>query len=530
MSNNKHRFIVSLLTAVAALASTDMVGANNIPRLVINILIDQLRTDYMEAFKPLYGEQGFKRLLNNGRIYEKADYDMSETDRASAAASLSTGTTPFNHGIIGNRWLDRESLRPVDCVEDRSCKGQATEIGASPQNLGVSTLSDELKVATDGKALVYSFSPFRDAAILTAGHAADGAFWIDDNTGAWCTSDYYSSLPDWVNKRDLYQPIENVIKNNVWMPSSSAVTDFNYFLSAHAKNAFKHKFNGDYRFQLFKTSGLVNDEVVGMVKDCLDNTPIGTDNTPDCLNVTLYSGNYDHLPVSEAPVELQDIYARLDKALGDLLTAVDKKVGLQNVMIVVTSTGYSDEEPTEQKKYRIPTGTFDMKRSAALLNMYLQAVYGQGRYVDACLGSQIYLNHKQIEDKQQDLTEVLNRSQNFLLQLTGVKDVYTSGRLLLGAYTPGIRRIRNNYNKKFSGDILLEIFNGWHLVNNETNEDHLARAVYVPFPIIFAGSSIKSEKVQTPVTVDCIAPTLSKAMRIRAPSASNASPLSLGNN
>lgn len=114
--------------------------------------------------------------------------------------------------------------------------------------------SDELKVSTDGQAYVYAISPNRDLAVITGGHAADGVFWIDDETGAWCTSDYYCSLPEWVNKRDLYQPIENIIKNTEWTPLNDNVTYFSYFLSGKSGKAFKRKFNGDYRFMLFKTA------------------------------------------------------------------------------------------------------------------------------------------------------------------------------------------------------------------------------------------------------------------------------------
>jgi len=529
MNNSRHRFILSLLTAFTALTVTDTAcGATRMPpRLVVNILVDQLRSDYMEAFMPLYGEDGFKRILQNGMVYENASYNMAHVDRASAAATIVTGTEPFNHGIIASRWLDRQTLRPVYCVDDATTKGQGTLKTASPKNLNTSTISDELKVSTDGQAYVYAISPNRDLAVITGGHAADGVFWIDDETGAWCTSDYYCSLPEWVNKRDLYQPIENIIKNTEWTPLNDNVTYFSYFLSGKSGKAFKRKFNGDYRFMLFKNSGLVNEEVAGMVDDCLNHTPLGEDDVTDYLAVTLYAGNYDNLPISEAPVEMQDTYARLDRALEHIMKSIERKVGADGVLFVVTSTGYTTEEPNELKKYRIPTGTFDMKRSAALLNIYLQAIYGRGNYVDAAWGEQIYLNRKLLEDKQLDYTEITNRSEAFLQQLSGIEDVYTSTRILLGAHSPGIQKIRNSFNKRHSGDILLSVSPGWHLVNIDTHEDHLSRSAYIPFPIIFMGAGVQAEKVDTPVNTQCIAPTLARTMRIRAPNACDEVPLSI---
>ena len=166
-----------------------------------------------------------------------------------------------------------------------------------------------------------------------------------------------------------------------------------------------------------------------------------------------------------------------------------------------------------------------MKRSASLLNMYLAAVYGQGNYVEACYGRQIYLNRKFIENKQINLGELLERCQDFLLQLDGVKDVYTSQRLIQGAWTPGISKIRNGYNARTSGDILIEVAPGWRYTNTDDQKNQQVRATYIPFPIIFFGYGITHEEVTTPVTIDYIAPTLSKAIRIRAPNGCKLQPL-----
>ncbi|MBQ0062032.1 MAG: alkaline phosphatase family protein, partial [Bacteroidales bacterium] len=143
-----------------------------VPRLVVTVMIDQLRSDYLDAFSPLYGEGGFARLLKDGRVYEGAQYPVAQVDRASSIATMFTGAVPYDHGVVGEQWLDRSTLRPVYCVDDAAFKGWNTTETTSPKNLAVSTISDELKVATDGKALVYSIAPYRDAAVLAAGHAA----------------------------------------------------------------------------------------------------------------------------------------------------------------------------------------------------------------------------------------------------------------------------------------------------------------------------------------------------------------------
>lgn len=518
--------IMSLLTAMAVLSSSDATAAGNgVPRVVVSILVDQLRTDYMKAFLPLYGQDGFVRLLHDGRVYTQAEYPHYRPDRASASATLAAGTSPYNHGITSMRWLDRETLRPVFCVDDKCYAGINTKDTSSPVYLGVSTVGDELKVATEGKSIVYAIAPFRDAAVLGGGHSADGAFWIDDRTGLWCSSSYYGqSLPAWVsvlNSNGLPQRLKSL----VWKPSSDFVGSFSYFLSGGVKEPFSHKFQGESRFVSFKTSGLVNEEVVRAVSQCFNGCMVGADDVTDYLSVTFYAGNLDHMTVSEAPMELQDTYVRLDDAIGRLVKTVENKVGKNRALFVLTSTGYADEENNDLSKYRIPTGTFDMERAAALLNMYLVAVYGQGQYVESAFGTQLYFNHKLIEQRQINLAEMLERSQDFLLQMSGVKDVYTSSRLLQGAWTPGISRMRGSYNPRCSGDVLIEVAPGWRYVNNTTHESQLVRESYIPFPIIFLGEGIVAETAGTSVTIDYIAPTLSKAARIRAPNACSVAPL-----
>lgn len=530
MDNSRHRFIVSLLAVLTTLSAAEAIptaGARPAPKLVVNILVDRLRSDYLNAFLPLYGEDGFKRLLNQGLVYSQAESTALPTDMATAAADIATGTSASDHGIIGLRRLDRTTLRPVGCVDDKSFTGINTSTASSPQYLAVSTIGDELKAATEGKALVYAIAPFREAAILTAGHAADGAVWIDDATGQWCSTQYYGAMPAWVNVRNSTASPAMQIKGLTWKPSSPLVGNFSYFLSGGMKRPFSHKFVGDERFRLYKTSGLVNEEVARLAEQCLSATSIGTDALTDYLALTLYAGNFNHRPASAAPMELQDTYVRLDQALAKILAAVEQKVGLDNTLFVLTSTGTEDEENEDLNKYKIPGGTFDVKRSVSLLNMYLSAVYGQGQYIESCLGTQLYLDRKLLERRQLNLSNVLEHIQDFLLQLEGVKDVYTSQRLLQGAWTPGINKVRNGYNPRFSGDVYIEVAPGWRYVNADTHENQLVRASYVPFPIIFFGYGVAAGQIGTPVTVDYIAPTLSQAMRIRAPNACKLAPLKI---
>ncbi|MBQ5982072.1 MAG: alkaline phosphatase family protein [Prevotella sp.] len=482
-----------LAIIIAVLYGAEMQGQTlqPAPRLVVNITIDQLRTDYIEYFSPLFGQDGFRKLLEKGCVYEAASYPFSPVDRASGIATIATGTTPYYHGIIGTRWLDRKTLRPVFCADDPTYY-------TSAWRLATSTVSDELKVSSHGSAIVWSVAATREAAVLSAGHAANGALWIDEQNGRWRSSTYYSTkTPEWLKAYASLHPIE--IQSQ--------------------KNGVKRK--GNVSISAVDALGYVyNDEVADASCNVVISTAMGRDDVPDVLSITLSAAKEN---VTNWQVEMENVYMSLDNTIGKIISTVENGVGADHVMFVVTSTGYAEEVETDLQQYRIPTGTFRIDRTANLLNMYLSAIYGQGFYVEACYGNQFYFNHQMLEQKHISVTEILQRSQEFLVMCAGVGDVYTSERLLKG--NSDILRLRNGFNVATSGDIIIDVKPGWRLLNEETQESYTSRASFVPFPIIMYGAGTKPQHVTTPVTVDRIAPTIAKSIRIRAPNACSSEPL-----
>ena len=514
-----------------ALVGVDAQNSAELPRLVVNILVDQLRTDYMEAFAPLYGEDGFKRLMAEARFYTDAQQPFYRVDRASAAATLSTGTSPSCNGIPSLSWMSRETLQPIFCVDDARQKGLQTTDRTSPQRLLTTTLTDELELATGKKSIVYSIAPEREVAVLMAGHLADGAFWINDDTGSWCGTDYYGAqYPAWAAVYERSTPLSSRIKKMTYESVyEGALQDFHYFQSLNdtEQKDFKHKFEGNHRYRLFKNSALVNEEVVKFVDRCLEGSYIARDRVPDILNVGLYAGNFDHRSVTVAPSELQDTYVRLDLALAHLMASVEKIVGTNGALFVVSSTGYADSDDDGQRLDKIPTGTFSMQRSSMLLNMYLSAIFGQAQYVVATYDNQIYLDHKLIEQQQLRLADLLARSEEFLAQMAGVRQVYTSQSLVLSSWEPRVSRIRAGWNAACSGDILVEVNPGW-TITYEHNPDYTPPSeAYLSFPLFFLGADIATERITTPVTTAAVAPTIACCLRIRAPNGSSEAPLVL---
>ncbi len=521
--------ITSIIT-VLAITGTQVCAEQQMqaPKLVIGITIDQLRTDYLENFAPLYGDKGFKRLLKEGKVYKNIEYGFDNIDRSSATAAIYTGATPSLNGIIGDMWLDATTLRPISCVDDPNYMGNYTNESTSAELLLTSTIADELRIATRNKGLIYSISPFRDTAVLTAGHCANGAFWINTTTGKWCGTTYYAEFPWWLNQYNDRQSIDLRISNMTWSPVHPK--EKYTYLPEWRDIAFKYKMDEDRnnKFRRFVTSPFVNDEVNLLTAELLEKSLLGKDDITDMLSLTYYAGNYMRKTAQEAATELQDIYVRLDQSIATLLEIIDKKVGLNNALIFITSTGYVDSDSSDLGIYRIPTGEFHLNRCAALLNMYLMAVYGEGKYVEAYYDQQIYLNHKLIEQKGLSLPDIQNKSADFLMQFSGVNDAYSQHRLLLGSWSPEIEKIRNGYHRKRSGDLLVSVLPGWTAVNESNpSNSKVVRYGYIPMPLIFFGSSIKAEQINTPVSAECIAPTLARYMRIRAPSGSKAPPITL---
>lgn len=455
----RNRYIyITLLSILGFNAETYAQVIVQAPRLVVSITIDQLRTDYLETYAPLYSNDGLKRLLTDGKVFINGAYNFTPVDRASAIASLHTGTVPYYNGITAEEWLDKQTLRPQNCVRDQ-------QIGYSPQFLGTSTISDELKMATNGVAKVFSFAPTADAAILSAGHAADGAAWVSN--GKWATTTYYRPINQW--------------------------------LSGYTR--------------LFLPGTDVNKAVTDAALKCLEQAGVGNDDKTDLLSLTYEAGRH------------MESYVELDRQMALLLNGIERQIARDRVLFVITGTSSrEEEEESNQERYRIPTGTFYINRTANLLNMYLGAIFGSAKYVEFCHKNHIYFNHQLLRQKNIHLGEICSRSQEFLLQLSGVRNVYTANQLLTSdSYL--LESIRNGFNVEKCGDLIIDIAPGWKLINEDTLEKSISRSAHVLFPIIIYGAGTKAERIQTPVTVDRIAPAVARAIRIRAPNACSSEPL-----
>lgn len=498
-------FLISF--AVAALSLVQVAQAA--PKLYLSITIDQLRSDFLHEFSNLYGEDGFKRLMSGGKVYENSYFAFENIDRATAMATLTTGTNPYVNGIVGERWLDRKTLRLVNCVEDKNCKGHSSLDNFSPVNLKAITIADEMKRASRGNAIVCSIAPDGDAAVLAGGHAADVVLWKNNMAGYWCSSTYYGVYPD------CGDVMNDRIKgrSSVWKPLLD-VKEYNNF--GTKPPSFSYSFNGKDKVALYKTTANMNDEVNEMALTYLDGSGVGKDNITDFLALTYYAGNYDGAPMENRPLEVQDIYVRLDRCIASLLKELDKRFGLENVVISLASTGYVLENGTSGNLYRLPSGTIYADRIQALLNMYLGAIFGQGDYVEGAYGTQLYLDNKLIEKKKLDKLDVVSRSIEFLKTVDGIEDVFTIYSLG-GALSDEMQLVKNGYNPVGSGDIWMRLLPGWKISESEFITDKEVHRTPVMFPIIIYGNGVEHKVVDDMTPANVLVAEMARILRIRRP-------------
>ncbi len=492
--------------------------------MVVGITIDQFRGDYLKLFRYIYGDRGFNRLLDKGLVYNNIHYDFPYLDKASTIATIYTGASPSYHGITAvNKYLI-ETHQVVSSFADNNYMGDFTTEMLSPLPLKVSTITDELKIASNGGARVFAFAPDASQALASGGHAANGAYWIENENGKWATTTFYKSEQPIVEQHNRsQQSLSNTIGSTTWQP----IIDIEYY---HAfpyiwkQYDFKHQLKGKEGegFRLFKESPFVNKEVNDMAIRLLQSGTLGRRANPDFLALTFYAGGFSQAVNKNYSIEIQDTYYRLDLELARLLDAIEQYVGLDNCLIFITSTGYFKEEEVIPEGMTTSGGEFFPERSQALLNMYLMALYGRAQWVKQYHNEQIFFDRKLIEESGFNLKEIQQEAAEFLVQSAGVQDVITSYQMLHGAYNQNVQFYRNGYYAGISGDLFLELQPGWKVVDKQGDTKKRGHCNAMTAPVIFFGNHVKPGIVNRTINAMEIAPTIAYRLRIRAPNAAKA--------
>ena len=514
-----------LASLIAVLAATGLCAQQSTepPKLVISIIIDQLRGDYLQYFSPSFGERGFKRLMNEGLVYHNLNFGFPNVGQAASIATLSTGAYPYVHGIVADKNYDFETRREVSAVHDDTYLGNYTIERYSPLALMSSTVSDELKIASNGISNVFAIAPEAEEAILSVGKYADAAFWLDNSNGKWATTTYYKNIPWYVDKYNASFAIGNN-PDKIWAPALPS-----YNGSPYTQNTTSFKYTiakGDYeKFLKIKQTPFINTEITGLAANFLEYAEFGKRNYPGFLAITYYAGNYKYSNnYDDFGWEIQDIYYRLDREIETLLDLADKKVGLKNVLIVLASDGYYDSAAKLPEEFSLQ-GEFYPNRCTSLLNMYLMAIYGSGNWVQGYYNEQIYLNKKLIENHNVNWNEILHKAAEFIARFSGVQEVTTAQQWFVDDAGRSVE-FRRGMNKKLSGDIFIELQPGWTVVDeNQNNKTDYTRKKAVLPPLILFGGNVRKEHIYRPVRATEIAPTVAFILQIPSPNAAQDAPL-----
>lgn len=512
------KFLSSIITLLSITLPVSAQHHSDTPKLVVGIVIDQLRGGYLNQFYEMFGEGGFKRLMKEGAYFHNMKYDFPNVDKASAIATLYTGANPCYNGITGVTRFDRIKKKAFSAVYDPAFMGNFSDETVSPKTILSTTITDELKIATDGFGSIYAFAPDVDQAVISAGHAGDGAFWIDNRTHSWATSTYYKNVPEFFVAENRKNPFADRIAKAVWTPLN-APAFYKYYPYQKKDLGFNYPFKKyDDNLLTFKTSGLINEEINREVFHFFENENIGKKAYPDFISITYNAGPFQDRGANSFVVETQDLYLRLDKQLEALFSLLDTKIGLKNCLIFVASTGYFEEDRKIPETLNIPTGKFHPSRATALLNMYLMTVYGSGDWVLGYHNREIYLNKKLIDDKMVDFGLIQGKAAEFLVQMSGVQNVVTAYSLLHRRASDPLMYVRNGYHHTLSGDLILELQPGWEVYNdNEKIEKTTESKTAILTPLFFFGHKVKPVQVVQSVNATAVAPSVAYFMRIRAP-------------
>lgn len=522
-----NRLLTSVLCGLVGISTVVMADPTR-PKLVVGIMVDQLRTDYIDFLSSRFGKEGFNLLKSKGLYLKNVEYNVSDLDIVNSTAIVYTGNYASASGIPAKKVYDHASKYPLPVLHDAATLGNFTNETYSPNALRLSTISDEIAVDGAGLGAVYSIAPDAMQSIIMAGHSGSSAFWISDENGKWATTTYYKEVPNSVSQRNYRNPLSERLDTMVWTPSKAL--DTYHGVPAQKKYfPFRHAFpkkNSD-RYEKYKESALVNIEVTDLAIDYIKSLQLGkhTDMI-DMLNIGYTVAPFKHGNDSDMRLEMQDSYLRLDLQLERLFGAIKENVGLDNALIFLVSTGYFDDGAEDEARYRIPTGTFSMKRAESLLNSFLSAKYGNDQYVDGSYKNMIYLDHATIERHGLNLNDIRQEARDFVVMMSGVADV-KSLTDIVGETTPELRKIGRGLDPKTAGDLRLDFAPGW-TVNDDVRLPVISWQVRegnptTPAFIMAPGVPVKIETGE--VNATAIAPTISSVLRIRSPNGAFDKPL-----
>lgn len=536
--------IVGLITTQTFAQKTNSVKATDTkPKLVVGIVVDQMRWDYVNKFKPFFKTQnGFLKLMNQGASCNNNLIPYLPTVTACGHTAVYTGSTPAIHGITGNSWYDNIQQRMVYCVEDNSVQAVGIENSSagkmSPLNVWTTTIGDELKLATNFKSKVFGVSLKDRGAIIPAGHSADGAFWYDSKSGNFISSTYYGkSLPTWLTNYNNAKKVDSFYKLgwSLSLPANvyeaNCDTDQNEYESIPFGKDAKGFPYGLNQF-IGKDYGKVantpygNNLVLDVATQTIINEKMGLDDITDLLAVSFSSPDYIGHAFGPNSWETLDGYIKLDELLAQFFTTLDQQVGKDNYTVFLTADHAVAPIPGYAQKHKIPAGTITDDGIKNELGKMLTAKGLNPKLISAITEFNIYFNHNLMDSLQVTQDKLTSLITNYLEQKSNIIQVVESRKAAIAPLPQSIReRIVNGFNPQRSGDLMFITKSGV-VGGGNTGTGHGVFYNYdAHIPLLFYGKGIKKGQVNNVNYMTDIAPTITTLLGIQMPSGSIGKPI-----
>ena len=523
---------MALLGCGTASAQQSNAAAIERPKLVVGIVVDQMRWDYLYRYQKRYTDGGFKRLLGEGFSCENTMIPYVPSVTAIGHTCIYTGSVPSIHGIAGNNFV--KDGKKVYCTDDDSVKPVGTTSVAalmSPRNLWVSTIGDEMKIASNGRAKVVGVALKDRASILPAGHNPNGAFWFDDQTGCFITSSYYMDhLPKWVEafndkrlpEQYLSQKWNTLYPKNTYTESTTDENEYENGIREGVKATLPlnlPELYKKYGYGIIRNTPFGNSLTLDMAKVAIDGEQLGADDETDLLAVSCSSTDYIGHQVGTHAIETEDTYLRLDKAIADFLTYLDSKVGKGNYLVFLSADHGAMNNAAFLQDRRIPAGSWDASATAKKLNHVLAKEYPEaGDIVKTVMNYQVFFNRDVIKSKQLDFDNIKQTVVNVLKEDPSVLYACDMAKASTESIPEEVKsRIINGYNRERSGDVVIILKPNFY-AHGMKETDHGAWNSYdTHIPLVFMGWGIKHGATTKQTFMTDIAPTIAAMLHVQAP-------------
>ena len=513
------------------------------PKLIVGIIVSQVRYDYLTRYWDKLEDNGIKKLVERGTFCRNTDFNYLLSQEGVGQATIVTGTTPSNHGIVSKEWYLNLQDKIIQNTEDpqyHTVEGKSGTGQRSPSNMMSTTFSDELCLSNNFKSKVISVSLDGSPAVISGGHTANAAYWFDETSGNFVTSSYYmDSLPAWVNDFNA-KKIPDIYLEKEWntlLPIENyteSLSDYNkYETGYNGKNTFPYKLDelsGSRKktknYDFLRKTPFGNNLLKDFALTAISSEELGKDKYPDVMMISFSSIEKIGDLFGPNSIEVEDAFMRLDRDLAHFLDFIETNIGKENVLVFFTSDHGIAQFPDYLNDMRIPAGYFNSNGAVSLMSSALNNVYGKGDWIKAYHSQQIYLNKLLIEDSRISLAEFQNYVAQFILQFSGVANTVTATTLQTTDFTSGVfQKMQNGFNQKNSGDVIINLKPGWVEKPSGSVTHSSSYAYDSRIPLIWYGWKVKRGTITREVDLVDIAPTISAFLNINFPNACTGKPI-----